>query len=148
LTKKTKKIEEKKRKEKKSKENHQKSGLAAVVEMDASNAILMDASLHNYRLDGDGEGDGDGGGDGIDEYDESLRHHLLYLLVRAERIDDLMFKFVRTHIHDLEELKIYTFIIVDACMKGFAGCSSSCIIMYKNLYVDYTIKRLQLLLVH
>jgi hypothetical protein len=68
LTKKTKKIEEKKRKEKKSKENHQKSGLAAVVEMDASNAILMDASLHNYRLDGDGEGDGDGGGDGIEEY--------------------------------------------------------------------------------
>jgi hypothetical protein len=73
------------------------SGLAAVVEMDASNAILMDASLHNYRQDGDG--------DGIDEYDESQRHHLLYLLVRAERIDDLMFKFVRTHIHGLAELK-------------------------------------------
>jgi hypothetical protein len=111
------------------------SGLSAVVEMDASNAILIDASLHNYRLDDD-----------CDRIDQSLREHFMYLILRAERIDDVMSTFVRTHIHGLEELNIYTCIIIDACMKGFAGCSSSCTIMHKNMYVDYTIKRLQLLL--
>lgn len=104
--------------------------LSAAVQLDASIAILADPSLHSFSFFGNARAE-----------PQLMRSERTQTM--ANRTESVLYRIVRANIYSAKELSAYETVITDACNRGFSGCSSSCTVANKEMYVNYMMMRLR-----